>query len=285
MSTTPCVPCCDTPLSVAVPGAQGNSAITSTTANFTIPAIGGTVVISVGDTSWLKSGSNVFISDGVKKANFTVVVNSAVSLTGTFLGIVGDSAAAGTMTSGAIVSPGLGDYSVSATLNSGTVANLTDNSTGAATSTIAAGTGIQTLAIPIQLAAMTTLAADLITNYIVGYKFKILSVDFVTTTLGTGAGASQTLNLEIGTTNLTGGVLGLTLANTTPLGNQVNGSAVTGSNTGTASDTLSLEVAAGGVVFTAGAGIILIRLQNMDTADAVASMASKINTIRGALAQ
>lgn len=160
---------------------------------------------------------------------------------------------------------------------------ITDSTTGTAATTAAAGTGVQTLAIPIQLAAMTTAAADLVTNYTPGYKFKILAVDFVTTTLGTGSGASQTLNLEIGTTNVTGGVVNATLGSTDTLGKLTAGTTVTAANTGTVSDTLSVEVATGGTVFTAGSGILLVKIQNMDTADAHASELRLVNAIRAAL--
>lgn len=157
---------------------------------------------------------------------------------------------------------------------------LTDSTTGTAATTLAAGVGVQTLVIPIQLAAMTTAAADLVTNIVPGYKFKVLAVDFVTTTVSTGSGASQTLNLEIGTTNLTGGVVNPTLASSDTLGEVTAGTSVTAANTGTASDSLSVEVAASGTVFTAGAGVLIVKLQNMDTADAAASLARQGNAWR-----
>lgn len=156
---------------------------------------------------------------------------------------------------------------------------LTDSTTGTASATLAATVGIQTVAIPLQLAAMTTAAADLITAYTPGYAFELLSLEFVTTTLGTGASASQVLNLEIGTTNVTGGVLTLLLADTDTLGKKTAATAITAANTGSASATISLEVAASGTVFTAGAGIALLKLRNMDTVNAVASLAATVNEI------
>jgi len=151
-------------------------------------------------------------------------------------------------------------------------ATLTDSTTGTAGTALAAGVGVTTVAIPIQLASMTTSAADLITNYTPGYKFKVLSASFVTTTLGTGSGASQVLNLEIGSTNITGGVVTVTLASTDTLGEISAGTSVTAANTGSATDTLSVEVAASGTVFTAGAGVLLLQIQNMDSADAFATL-------------
>lgn len=279
MNTSPCVPCCDEVQSVNVPGVAGASAITSTSANFVIPAVGGSVAVSVGDSAMLQTGQNVFIGG----ANFRITaINGATSITVKYVGLPSDTATiAATVVSGTIVAPGLGLYQVPETLS--TVANITDNSTGVAGSTVAAGVAVQTLSFPIQLTSMTTAAADLMTNYVVGFRFKVLSISFVTTTLGTGAGASQTLNLEINSTNLTGGSLPLTLATTTPLGVKVDATAITANNVGTATDTLSVEVAAGGTVFTAGAGIMLIQLQNMDTADAIATLSSKLNSTMNAI--
>lgn len=151
---------------------------------------------------------------------------------------------------------------------------LTDSTGGDVTgATLASTAGITTLSIPITLASMTTSAADLVTAYTPGYKFKILAVHFATTTVSTGDAASQVLNVEIGTTNVTGGVVTATLA----------GTAVTAANTGTASDTISVEVAASGTVFTAGDGVLLIRIQNMDVQDNAAKTAELLNELRATL--
>ncbi len=163
------------------------------------------------------------------------------------------------------------------------ITELTDSTTGTASDTLAATVGVVTVAIPLQLASMTTAAADLITNYTPGYAFELLSLEFVTTTLGTGASASQVLNLEIGTTNVTGGVLTLLLADTDTLGKKKAATAITAANVGTAADTISLEVAASGTVFTAGAGFALLKLRNMDTVNSVASLSAKVNEIITAL--
>lgn len=164
-------------------------------------------------------------------------------------------------------------------------AALTDSTGGSVSgSTLASTAGISTLSVPIQLAAMTTSAADLVTDITPGYKFKILAADFATTKLGTGAGATQTINLEIGSTNVTGGAVNTTLASTNTLGKVSAGTAVTAANTGSASDTISVEVAASGTVFTAGDGVLLIRIQNMDVQDnaaktALAAQETAISTV------
>lgn len=162
------------------------------------------------------------------------------------------------------------------------ITSLTDSSGGtAATTTVAAGVGISTVPIPLTSLAtgLSTSAIDLLTAYTPGYAFKILGFDFVTTIAGTGSGASQVFNLEIGTTDVTGGVLTVTLSSTDTIGKVTAGTAVTAANTGTSTDTISIEMAASGTVFTAGSGYFVIKLQNMDTVNAAAGYATKINEI------
>lgn len=155
-----------------------------------------------------------------------------------------------------------------------TTAAMTDSTTGAAGVTFAAGVGKYVLSIPIDLAAITG-AGDVLTNYVPGHKFKILDVDFQVTKPATTAAKLATLNLEIGTVDVTGGAVALTSANCTPLGVQVAGSAVTAANTGSATDTLSVE-AASVTAFLEGQGVLLVQIQNMDVADAVASLVDQM---------
>lgn len=159
------------------------------------------------------------------------------------------------------------------------IVSLTDSSGGTVSNTLAATLGIVTVAIPLQLVAMTTAAADLMTDYTPGYAFELLSLEFVTTKLGAGASASQVINIEIGTTNVTGGVLTLLLADTDTLGKKTAATAITAANIGTASSTISFEVAASGTAFTAGDGVLLLKLRNLDTVGAIASLAAKIEEI------
>jgi len=57
----------------------------------------------------------------------------------------------------------------------------------------------------------------------------------------TTADKAATLNAEIETTNLSGGVLALTSANCTPKGAQVAGTEITGNNAFTATQKISIE--------------------------------------------
>lgn len=230
----------------------------------------------------MKAGKNVYISDGAKFANFIVIsVDSATAITGRFLGLVGDSAS-GTMASGALVMPGLGNYTVPYDLDG--MASITDNSTGSATSTIAAGVGIEYLKFPHTFIGGTS-AVEPVTNFTVGFKFKILSWVFVTEVLLVGAAGSRVANMEINSTDVgtVPSTVTIPIANAA-VGTVTAGSAVSGTNTtGTATDTFSIEIQSGGTQFTAGSGTFIVTVQNMDTADAIASLAAKINTLRTAL--
>lgn len=162
------------------------------------------------------------------------------------------------------------------TVASPTAGALTDNTTGAAGTTFAAGAGVYDLVLvsPSNLSTLSTGGVDVATGIVLGHKFKILSWEFITTVAGTGAAASLVFNLEIQTTDVgtTPSTCTVTLAGTDTIGKRTAGTAVSGANTGSATDALSLEVAGSGTAFTAGMGYWVVKVQNMDTADAVASL-------------
>lgn len=170
---------------------------------------------------------------------------------------------------------------------SGSQSALTDSTTGTASTTLAAGVAVYdlTLPVPANLSTLSTGGVDVATGIVLGHKFKILSWEFITTVAGTGDGASLVFNLEIGTTDVgtVASTCTATLAGTSDIGERTAATAVSGANTGTSTDALSLEVAAGGTAFTAGSGYFVIKVQNMDTADAVASLANLANGLRAGL--
>lgn len=115
------------------------------------------------------------------------------------------------------------------------------------------------VSIPIELAAVTA-AGDVVTTYTPGFAGVIEKVDFVTTNPATTADKLATLNLEIGTTDVTGGVVSLTSATggaTLTLGKVTAGTAVTANNVFDAEDTISVE-ASSVTAFSEGAGVLLI---------------------------
>lgn len=82
---------------------------------------------------------------------------------------------------------------------------------------------------------------DIASVFVPGYAGRIKKFYAVTTKVATTGGKLTTLNLEIGTTNLTGGALALTSANQTPIGALVNASDITAANTFSATDGISIE--------------------------------------------
>ena len=169
-------------------------------------------------------------------------------------------------------------------------AALTDSSGGAASATLAATAGVSQVAFPVGDMSIATgagfgatTAGDVVTDYVPGYKFKLLALDFVTGSLvGAGASASAPCNLEIGSTNVTGGVCTVTLASTNTIGELTAGLAITAANTGSATDAFSIEKATS-VVFTAGEGTFVVTIQNMDVADSIASLADQVSGLVDAI--
>lgn len=151
---------------------------------------------------------------------------------------------------------------------------LLDSSGGTAAAAVAAGVGKYCLDIPLQLVGITG-NVDVVTGLVLGHKFKIITADFFVTKVVSTAAKAATLNLEIGTTDLTGGVIALTSANCTPLGAKVAGTSITANNTGSATDAISLE-ASGVTAFAEGDGFVRLTIQNMDTADAFASILDRL---------
>jgi hypothetical protein len=122
-----------------------------------------------------------------------------------------------------------------------------------------------------------TTAGDVVTDFVPGYRFKLLALDFVNGSIaGTGAAASAVCNLEIGSTNVTGGTCTVVLAGTDTIGELTAGTAITGLNIGSATDTFSIEKATS-TVFTAGEGAFVVTIQNLDLADALANTADETN--------
>lgn len=112
---------------------------------------------------------------------------------------------------------------------------------------------------PVQLAAIAA-NGDVVTDFSPGIAGVIEDVTFTVTTAVTTAAKLATLNLEIGTTNLTGGVIALTSANATPLGKVLKGTAITGNNVLTRASVLSVE-ASGVTAFAEGQGVVTVKIR------------------------
>jgi hypothetical protein len=282
--------CCTTVTTVNTPGSAGQSAFTTTTANLTVPAISATVVVAMANTDWFTVGAILFISDGTDWGHFEVQsISSQVSATLVFLGQTNDASPGAVIGSGAEVVAGgtQQDFDTTAlkALNTtlittdAAISAFTDNSGGTASSTIAAGVGIQTIPIFVNLAQIT---ATSIFSYTPGFAFKVLAIQFSVEIAVTNAAKGATLTPTVNGSGVTGGALVLTSANCTPKGTTVSGSAISGGNTGTNAQTLGIT-ASSVTTFLEGTGWVLLRIQNMDTANAVASLADKTNDLMAAL--
>jgi len=116
---------------------------------------------------------------------------------------------------------------------------------------------ISVLSIPITLSNLAD--GDVLTEFTPGFAGRVKAVDFAVGVPVTTGSKAATLNLEIGTTDLTGGVVELTSANCTPLGKIVAGSAITDGAAFTDSDSISVE-ASSVTAFAEGDGYLLITL-------------------------
>lgn len=139
------------------------------------------------------------------------------------------------------------------------------NSTGAA---LAAGSAIsiqldlqdgnliEILSFPVTLASVS--AADVVTNYPLGFDGTIESFAYLAGAPATTAAKLASFNLEINATDVTGGVIALTTALATPLGKITQSTPITALNAFTAADTLSIEASAV-TAFVEGNGVLLVR--------------------------
>jgi len=120
------------------------------------------------------------------------------------------------------------------------------------------GNDVVIFGFPIDLASVT--AADVVTEFRPGVDGVIENFSFVVDKAVTTAAKAATLNLEIGTTNVTGGTIALTSAAATPKGKVIECAAITGANTITRADTLSIE-AASVTAFSEGTGTAYVRIR------------------------
>lgn len=155
---------------------------------------------------------------------------------------------------------------VSFTFNSGdiTVTNSSGVTWPAGTSLlvnldIQDGNEVEVLTLPVF--AMAGIAnGDVVTEIRPGIAGTIEHWEWVQGVPVTTASRAATLNLEIDTTNVTGGTIALTSAACTPLGRVIPGSAITGANVLTRESRLSVE-ASSVTAFAEGSGYLLIRIR------------------------
>lgn len=158
--------------------------------------------------------------------------------------------------------------------------DLTDSTGGTAGAALAAGVGKMQYMFYTNLADIT--AADLITGFVPGFNGKILGVHAVVDKPATTGAKLGTLTPKINAVNVTGGALALTSANMTPQGVKVDGSAITALNVFGPTDTIGI-VGSTVTAFVEGNGWIVLDVQNMDVANAFASLAARLTSINALL--
>lgn len=270
---------------VEVPGAQGEAgdngtdglnAYTVTTSDFTVPSKAANVTVPVESSDQFAIGQTLFVASSA--GTFVVISKPAsTSMELQYYDFPSNTATGLNIPSGTMIVPsGPVQVLLASMPNVFTISSGGTDSDG-----IASTVGIYVLPIPIALAEITG-AGDVLTTYTPGHAFEIIGVDARVTEVVTTVGKAVDINLEINTTDLTGGVVQLTSAGCTPLGAAIAGSAVTGNNTGTAAQSISIE-AANVTAFAEGSVVLLIKIRNMDDVNAYNSLATHINGIINAL--
>lgn len=166
------------------------------------------------------------------------------------------------------------------TIEAPTAVAVTDNGTGTDGGAVAAGVGVYVLTFPFEWVTGTG-ALDVVTAFVIGHKFKILSWSWIDSgTVLVGASGARTANMEIGSTDVgtSPSTIAVVQAGTAP-GRKIDGSAVSGADTGSASATFSIELANSGTNITAGNGSFAVKVQNMDTADAFAATVAEVTAL------
>lgn len=110
-------------------------------------------------------------------------------------------------------------------------------------------------AFPMTLALLAN--GNIVTGFVPGFAGRILSLQTVNTAIVTTAAKAASLNAEIDTVDVTGGVVALTSANQTPLGARVAGSAVTAANKFSATSAIDIE-ASSVTTFVEGEAVLYV---------------------------
>lgn len=102
---------------------------------------------------------------------------------------------------------------------------------------------------------------DILTSYPMPCHASIETFYAVVGTPLVGSGGTTALNLEIGTTNVTGGVLTVSTAAGGTLGTVLTATSITASNTAHADDSISIEASSSGGTRTSGAFDLYVKIR------------------------
>lgn len=158
-------------------------------------------------------------------------------------------------------------------------AAITDSTTGTAGTTLAATVGVETIVFPLDLPSVGN--ANIVTAYVPGYAFKVIKTQLVVNKPVTTGSKAATIFFTVNGNATVGGVITANSTNCTPIGGLVAGTAVTGNNTGTATQNLTIT-GSSVTAFVEGSASLHVTIQNVDTANAFASIAALQNAQRTA---
>lgn len=155
-------------------------------------------------------------------------------------------------------------------------AKITDSSGGTAGNTLAATVAQQTLILPVQLADFVNSGTWKVTP---PFAFTVLSAQFRTGKPASTAAKAATLTLSTTGGAVTGGVMSLTSANQNTTGGTAAATAISGANATQAAAADIIVTASAVTAFVEGDGWIEVVVRNEDLAAALASLASRVNSL------
>jgi len=154
---------------------------------------------------------------------------------------------------------------------------LTESSGGTVDNIVSPDVAAFTISIPVPDMALLT-AADFVTELVMPTAGKIVSWGYVLGKVVSTGSKDATCNLEIETTNLTGGVLTLSSAICDTQGEYVPATAITAANTFAAGEKISIEVTNPTATFVEGSGSFQIHCVSTGVNDNFKEIADQIIT-------
>jgi hypothetical protein len=118
------------------------------------------------------------------------------------------------------------------------------------------------LTIPHDIGALSD--ADILTDYIPGFKGKIVKISFLCKKVTTSADGAASVTAHVEETPVTGGVITLGNATMKTKGLVTDGTAITGTNAFTATEKISVVVSSKAGTISDGDGAILLVLEQTD---------------------
>lgn len=159
---------------------------------------------------------------------------------------------------------------------------ITDSSGGTASAASGVSANAQKSTVIIPLGSLSLLANSSTWKIALPYAFQVTAANFRTGNPVSTGSKLASLSTSINGVLVTGGTIQVTSAAATPTGALISGAAITGANTGTAGQTLEVQVS-GVTAFAEGSGWVEFTVVNTDKANESATFAALSNAVRSAL--